>query len=81
MERATEDMLPREALGKLDEVVEVTSKALRLPSGRNEDILKHLACGGDFSRWGVLNAVTRTAEDIEMERRDWDKITAEVLRN
>jgi hypothetical protein len=49
----------------LPKVVEVTVKRLALPEGLGGNILKHLSMGGDMSRWGLLNAVTRTAEDVD----------------
>lgn len=49
----------------LPNVVEVTRKQLGLGEGLQNGILKHLIQGGDLTRWGLLNAVTRTAEDQE----------------
>jgi hypothetical protein len=50
---------------ELPKVVEVTRKKLRLPKSTDSDILSHLANGGDLSQWGLANAITRTAEDVE----------------
>ncbi len=36
-------------------------KRLRDESG---SLLEHLCAGGDFSRWGVANAVTRLSQDV-----------------
>lgn len=56
-------------------VVEVTAQRLGLDEREQSSVLGHLARGGDFTRFGLLNAVTRTAEDaksydraIELER-------------
>jgi hypothetical protein len=45
---------------------EVTAKAI-IGLSENESglVLNHLIHSGDLSKFGMLNAVTRTAEDIE----------------
>lgn len=43
--------------------MEVLSNTLGLQDGERESALDHLIKGGDFSRYGLMNAVTRTAED------------------
>jgi Domain of unknown function (DUF932) len=45
--------------------VEVTAKAIGLNNDESSLVLNHLIRSGDLSRFGMLNAVTRTAEDIE----------------
>jgi hypothetical protein len=45
--------------------VEALGKAEGLSEGEQKGILQHLAEGGDLSRWGLLSAVTRTAEDLD----------------
>jgi Domain of unknown function (DUF932) len=45
--------------------VELTAKAIGLNSDESSSVLDHLTRAGDLSRFGMLNAVTRTAEDIE----------------
>jgi hypothetical protein len=45
--------------------VEVLGKSEQLSEGEQENVLQHLAAGGDLTRWGVLSAVTRTAEDVD----------------
>ena len=44
-------------------VIEMARKQFQLTEGQGSDILKHLIEGGDLSKWGLANAVTRTAED------------------
>lgn len=46
-------------------VVDLTSKRFRLSDGEGKSILKHLIEGADLSRFGVYNAITRAAQDIE----------------
>ena len=45
--------------------VEVLSTKLDLSDQERGGVLKHLIQGGDLSAWGVVNAVTRQAEDVE----------------
>lgn len=56
-------------------VIEKVGERLDLTSGEQGNVLRHLIEDGDLSQWGVVNAVTRTAEDcdsydraVEMER-------------
>jgi hypothetical protein len=61
MSRATEG----ERIGDVTAAVEVLARREGLGETESKGILQHLAEGGDLSRWGLLNAVTRTAEDVE----------------
>lgn len=47
------------------EVVELASKAFGCSDTERGSILKHLVAGGDLTRYGLFNAVTRTAQDAE----------------
>lgn len=56
-------------------VVELIAERFMLNEGESENVLTHLAKGGDLTQYGLLNAVTRTAQDadsydraIELER-------------
>ncbi len=51
--------------------VEVTAKAIGLNGDESSQVLNHLIRAGDLSRFGLLNAVTRTAEDLP----DYDRAT------
>lgn len=49
--------------------VKELSKRASLADSEGNSILKHLATGGDMSRWGLMNAVTRASQDtIDYER-------------
>jgi hypothetical protein len=48
-----------------EEVVEVTAKRFGLTDGERSSILKHLIRGDDMSKWGLANAVTRAAQDMD----------------
>ncbi len=43
--------------------VEVLSNKFKLQQSERSDVLQHLIRGGDLTQWGLLNAVTRTAQD------------------
>lgn len=60
MKAATTDRIVNK---DLPAVVEVTRKKFGLPDLLQGELLTHLAAGQDLTRWGLLNAVTRTAED------------------
>jgi hypothetical protein len=53
-------------------VVELTAKKFGVTEGERTSILQHLIEGGDLSRYGLFNAVTRTAEDLP----DYDRASA-----
>jgi uncharacterized protein DUF932 len=55
------------------------AKTFDLSDGEKEAVLTKLAAGGDFSKWGALNAVTAAAQTVEsfdrrveMEEIGWD---------
>jgi hypothetical protein len=47
------------------EAVEVTARQFRLTDDEKGGVLRHLVKGGDLSQWGLMGAITRTAEDVE----------------
>lgn len=49
--------------------VEVVSNKLGLNGDERGGMLRHLIQGGDLSQWGVVNAVTRLAQDVD----DYDR--------
>lgn len=61
MQRAAADEPMQSVVG----AVQRLAKAENLNDGERDSVLTHLAAGGDLSRWGLLSAVTRTAEDVE----------------
>lgn len=56
--------------GKIDEVVELTSKKFSLSEFEASNVLKRLIEGGSTSKWGLVNAVTATAH---MDIEDYDR--------
>lgn len=51
--------------GDIQKTVQKTATLLKLNETETSDVFRHLIEGGDLSRWGLINAVTRTAEDAE----------------
>jgi hypothetical protein len=45
--------------------MEILAKKLDLSDGERGGVMGHLISGGDLTAWGALNAVTRTAQDVE----------------
>lgn len=52
-----------------DKAVEILSNKIGLNETEQVSVLTHLLQGGDLSRWGFANAVTRAAQDVE----SWDR--------
>lgn len=51
--------------GDVVKVVEVSTRKLGLLESEGKSVLKHLIEGGDLSRFGLYNAVTRMSQDVE----------------
>jgi hypothetical protein len=51
--------------------VDLTSRRLGISEGEKKSVLQHLIEGGDLSKYGMFNAITRTAEDLP----DYDRAT------
>ena len=58
--------------GYVQDVVELTCKDYGMNETEQEGILKYLIEGGDLSRYGLSNAITRTSQDVE----SYDRATA-----
>ena len=57
--------------GDIPKVVELAAVRFGFNEGERKSVLDHLIKGGDLSRFGLYNAVTRTAEDLT----DYDRAT------
>jgi len=51
--------------GDIPEVVELASKTYGIHEKESQGVLDHLIRGGDLSLYGLVNAVTRHAQDVE----------------
>lgn len=49
----------------LVKAVETTAQLLQLRESESSEVLRHLIEGGDLSRYGLMQAVTRSANDVE----------------
>jgi hypothetical protein len=58
--------------GNPAEAVKVLAKRHQFSEFEQGSVLRHLIEGGDVTRWGLLNAVTRTAQDCESYDRATD---------
>ena len=58
-------------LGRPQKAVEVLSQKFTLNKSEQEGVLTHLIKGADLSQWGLANAITRTAQDLD----DYDRMT------
>lgn len=53
------------AADKVPEVVEIISKKYGFNEGEKKSILAHLITGGQLTKFGLGNAITRAAQDVE----------------
>ena len=67
--KATTDKMAGLAQDKIEgdvvKVVEFGSKQFGFTETEGKSVLKHLIEGGDLTRYGLFNAVTRTAQDLD----------------
>ncbi len=59
-------------LRNVQKVEEVTRKTFGLSTHESNSALEHLARGGDFSRLGMANAITRASQDVKSYDRATD---------
>ena len=51
--------------GDVTKAIEVLRNRLSLTNSEQSSVLRYLVEGGDLSQYGLMNAVTRTAEDAQ----------------
>jgi hypothetical protein len=79
------DVLRAAAGQKIDrepeEVVEVVGRKLGYTETEGKGVLKHLLMGGDLTRWGMANAVTRFSQDVSSYDRatELERIGGQVV--
>jgi hypothetical protein len=78
IEGSQEDKLPA---GEVVEVVKRATRKLNLTDGEGKGVLQHLIEGGDLSRFGLYNSITRVSADVESYDRasDLERIGASVI--
>lgn len=52
-------------IGRVSDVIELVSSDYGFTDTERENVLDHLITGGDLTSWGLGNAVTRAAQDVE----------------
>lgn len=62
--RLTDAAKERIDTNNIPKVIEITRKKLNIADQLQNNILQHLIQGGDLTKWGLMNAITRTAEDV-----------------
>jgi DNA-binding phage protein len=77
MREATE----RKIEGNPVKAVEIASRSFGLNQTENSGVLTHLIQGGDLSAYGLLNAITRTAQDVDSYDRatELERMGSQVL--
>ena len=58
-------------IAKPIDAVEIIQKQFRFTENEKDSVLNHLIKGGDTTKWGLTNAVTRASQDLE----DYDRAT------
>ena len=77
MTEATETEKPDKPI----KATEVLAQQVGLLEGERDSVLQHVLTGGDLSKWGFANAVTRAAHDVESYDRatELEAIGMEVI--
>jgi hypothetical protein len=67
--------------GDVVKVIDLSTKRLGLREDEGKSVLRHLIEGGDLSRFGLYNAVTRMSQDVESYDRatELERIGAQVI--
>jgi len=62
-------------------VIEAAAEKFSLSQTEAGDIFRHLVDGGDLSRWGLTNAITRASQDVQEYDRatDLERIGGQVI--
>jgi hypothetical protein len=68
-------------MGDPVKTVELAAKQFGIMDGERVSVLKHLIEGGDLSQYGLFNAVTRTAEDLESYDRatEFERLGGKII--
>ena len=66
-----------------DKAIELITKKYLLSDSENKNVLIHLIQGGDLSSWGLGNAVTRMAQDVNSYDRstELESIGFQIMQN
>jgi hypothetical protein len=74
-------MVEQKIAGDPVKVIELSAKRFGFNETEKTSVLKHLIEGGDLSRYGVFNAITRTAEDLDSYDRatEFERVGGQVI--
>lgn len=77
MQSATQDKIEADPV----QVVEVVSKRFTLNDSEKTGVMAHLIGGGDLTRYGLVNAITRHSQDVKSYDRatELERLGGEVL--
>ncbi len=66
-----------------EKAIELVTKKYQMTDGESKGVLHHLIMGGDLSSWGLGNAVTRMAQDVDNYDRstDLESIGFEIMQH
>lgn len=75
------DMRDQKVTGDVVKAVDLTARAFSITDGEKKSVLKHLIEGGDLSRYGMFNAITRAAEDLDSYDRstDFERMGGQII--
>jgi hypothetical protein len=78
---ALRGLAEQKIVGDPIKVVELSSKRLGITETESRSVLRHLVEGGDLSRYGLFNAVTRTAQDLDSYDRasEFERMGGQVI--
>lgn len=75
------NMTEQKIEGAVVKVVDFAAKKFGANEGEKDSILKHLIEGGDLTKYGLFNAFTRTAEDLDSYDRatEFERIGGKII--
>ena len=76
------EMTAEQKIKRMDQAVEEVTERFKLNDDEKNDVLNHLIEGGQPNLFGLINAITRTATDVESYDRsiELQRIGGEVMR-
>lgn len=71
----------KQITGEVEQVIEVTAKRFGFGETERSSILKHFIRGDMMNAWGLANAVTRAAQDVESYDRsqEMEKLGGDII--
>lgn len=65
----------------IPDIIEISSKKYAFTENESGGILRHLSSGGDLTKWGFSNAISRTSQDVSDYDRaiELERISGDVI--